>query len=394
MLSGQAELPDPNDPGRSVTHAFSARRIVDPGDGPPRRLEVEPQDYANAFSAERMPIAVIRPGDVVHTRTVDSGGKDAHDTTRALFGNPQVGPFYVVGAAPGDTLAIHLLPLRPDRDSADSLDAIVGRAQGPWLAAHAIGLGKPKRWTLDLQHGVATPADASPALAGLRLPLRPMLGGLAVAPGFGSPAVSTGDTGRTGGNMDFNAVVEGNTVYLPVQQPGALLYLGDAHALQGDGETSQYALETSMEVDFSVSVVKRRTISTPRVESPTELMVLGQAGSLDDALRVATTGMVQWLQQDYALETADIAQILGAASASRRCSTSGCSRRYRVDRPRQRRLHAECNGRRAPAPARPTGQPGFRGCAAQPALAGLIRPPPDRIQLRPPSQALALALGS
>jgi acetamidase/formamidase len=135
-----------------------------------------------------------------------------------------------------------------------------------------------------------------------------------VAPGFGSAPVSTGDTGRFGGNMDFNEVIEGNTVYLPVQQPGALLYLGDAHALQGDGETSQYALETSMDVEFTVDVIKAKSIAMPRVESPDQIMVLGQAGSLDEALRSATTGLIQWLQQDYGLTLPECAILLGSAA--------------------------------------------------------------------------------
>ncbi|MGI4879278.1 MAG: acetamidase/formamidase family protein, partial [Janthinobacterium lividum] len=129
----------------------------------------------------------------------------------------------------------------------------------------------------------------------------------------GSPPVSTGDTGRYGGNMDFNEVVEGNTVYLPVQQPGALLYLGDAHALQGDGETSQYALETSMDVTFSVELIKGKAIGMPRVESPAQIMVLGQAGSLDDALKAASTGMIQWLEADYGMTLSQAAQVLGTA---------------------------------------------------------------------------------
>ena len=113
--------------------------------------------------------------------------------------------------------------------------------------------------------------------------------------------------------MDFPEVIEGNSIYLPVQQPGALLYLGDAHALQGGGETSQYGLETSMEVVFSVDIIKGKAINMPRVESPTQIMVLGQAGSLDEALKAASTGMIQWLQQDYGLTLSQAAQILGSS---------------------------------------------------------------------------------
>ena len=113
--------------------------------------------------------------------------------------------------------------------------------------------------------------------------------------------------------MDFNEIREGATVYLPVSQPGALLYLGDAHALQGDGETSQYGLETSMDVEIGVDLIRKKNIATPRVESDTQIMALGQAGSLDDALRAATSGMVQWLQQEYGLSLSECAQVMGSS---------------------------------------------------------------------------------
>nr|WP_238492812.1 acetamidase/formamidase family protein [Stenotrophomonas indicatrix] len=113
--------------------------------------------------------------------------------------------------------------------------------------------------------------------------------------------------------MDFNAVVEGNTVFLPVQQPGALMYLGDGHALQGDGETTQWALETSLDVVVKVELLKQHAIATPRVESATQIMTLGQGGSSDDALRIATSGMLQWLRQAYGLTLSEATQVLGVA---------------------------------------------------------------------------------
>jgi acetamidase/formamidase len=313
LLRGNADCPDTNRPTARVTRSFSARLIPPRPAGPPRRHEFKPTDYSNEFSPHRDPVLTIWPGDTVHTTTVDSGGVDEDGVTRALFGNPQTGPFYVGTAAAGDTLAIRIKRLRLNRDYADSLDDIVGRARGTGLAARAGGLGKPVRWKLDPERGIASPENATSRLKGFTAPLRPMLGGLAVAPGFGSPPVSTGDTGRFGGNMDFNEVVEGNTVYLPVSQPGALLYLGDAHALQGDGETSQFALETSMDVEFTVDLLRGKSIATPRVESSTHIMALGQAGSLDDALRAATGGLTQWLEQDYGLTLSESAQVLGSS---------------------------------------------------------------------------------
>nr|WP_315252101.1 acetamidase/formamidase family protein [uncultured Duganella sp.] len=320
---GKADFPDTNNATARASHAFSARRLPQRASALPQRHDYVPKHYSNEFSATRAPVLTVWPGDTIHTTTIDSGGVDERGVTRALYGNPQTGPFFVMGAEAGDTLVIHLLKLKLNRDYADSLDDIVGRAQSTALASRATALGKPVRWKLDRERGLASPMLAG-ALRDFSVPLRPMLGGLAVAPPDG-PAMSTGDTGRFGGNMDFNEVVEGNKVYLPVQQPGALLYLGDAHALQGDGETSQFALETSMDVELRVELIKGKAINMPRVESPTHIMTLGQAGSLDDALRQATAGMTQWLQQDYGLSLSESAVVLGSAVQYSVANLAGCS---------------------------------------------------------------------
>ncbi len=312
-MQGRSDEPDTNNRSARATHDFSAWRVPSRPDKAPRLHHFTPGDYSNTFSADRAPALVIWPGDSVQTRTLDSGGVDEHGITRALFGNPQVGPFFVAGAEPGDTLAITISSLKLNRDYADSLDGIVGRLKTPRIATETATLGKPVRWELDRVRGIARPQGASGALKHFEIPVKPMLGGLAVAPGFGYPPFSTGDTGDFGGNMDFNAVAEGNTVYLEVQQPGALLYVGDGHALQGDGETSQWALETSLDVVLKVELIKKQPIATPRVESPTQIMTLGQAGSSDDALRLATSGMLQWLRQSYGLDMSQATQVLGVA---------------------------------------------------------------------------------
>lgn len=311
-LSGATDMPDTNDPAARASHAVTGWRVPERSGGA-RTVEFTPTDYSNSWNADRRPVLVVWPGDTVHTTTVDSGGVDKDGKTRALFGNPQTGPFFVAGAQPGDTLAVHIRRLKLDRDWADSLDTVVGRALGTSLVPEAGALGRPVKWLLDRGAGRARPEKGEGALAHYSVPVRPMLGGFAVAPGFGMPAISTGDTGRFGGNMDFPEVAEGNIVYLPVQQPGALLYFGDAHALQGDGETTQYALETSMDVTVTVEVIKGHSVSMPRVESPTQIMVLGQAGSIDEALKSASTGMIQWLRQDYGMTLSQAAQVLGTA---------------------------------------------------------------------------------
>ena len=113
--------------------------------------------------------------------------------------------------------------------------------------------------------------------------------------------------------MDFNEIVEGAVVYLPVAQPGALLYVGDGHAVQGDGELNGNALETSMEVEFTVDVIPSKALMTPRVETSTHIMTVGLGGSLEDALRAATSSLGQWLEQDYNLTPSEIAMVLGTS---------------------------------------------------------------------------------
>ncbi len=138
-----------------------------------------------------------------------------------------------------------------------------------------------------------------------------MLGCVGVAPGYSRAAMPTGDNGRIGGNMDFNEIVEGSTVYLPVGQPGALLYVGDGHAIQGDGELNGNALETSLDVEFSVDVVREKSIPGPRVENAEYLMAMGLAGSLDDAFQEATSALASWLESDYGLTGPEVAMLLG-----------------------------------------------------------------------------------
>lgn len=311
-ISGQAVLTDAGD-GSVTKTTFTARRVPQRPPGLPKRHEFTPTTYYRQFSASIQPVLKVWPGDTIHTTTVDAGGSDAEGVQRVFGGNPQTGPFYVETALPGDVLAVHIDRLRLNRDYAISTDRIVPRALSPGLAVKMKDTGKTVRWHLDRERGVATPANPSEHLKTYTVPLRPMLGCVGVAPNFASAPFATGDSGRFGGNMDFNGLEEGVTVYLPVSMPGALLYIGDGHAAQGDGELTGDALETSMEVEITVNVLPRKSIASPRVESPTYIMTVGLGGSLEDALRSATSGMTQWLEQDYKLTPPELAQVLGTA---------------------------------------------------------------------------------
>ena len=280
----------------------------------PRRHEFAPSIFYREFSALHTPVLTVSPGDTIHTSTVDASGADETGQRRSLGGNPQTGPIYVESATPGDTLVVHLTRLRLNRDYALSDDAIVARGLDSGLAVKMQDGGKTVRWHLDLSKGLASLEKPGEHTAQYTIPVHPMLGCLATAPAPARAAPNTGDSGSFGGNMDFNELVEGATIHLPVFVPGALLYVGDGHAVQGDGELNGNALETSLDVEFTVNVIPRRRTPAPRVESDTHIMAMGLGGSLDDAFRNATSNMAQWLIEDYKLTPREVAEVLGPAA--------------------------------------------------------------------------------
>ncbi|HKF06361.1 MAG TPA: acetamidase/formamidase family protein [Candidatus Sulfotelmatobacter sp.] len=312
-LTGKVVGTDGSDPKEKTENEMTATRAPERPAGPAKRHDFTPAVFYRQFSASNAPVLKIAPGDTVHTTTVDAGGADEHGVRRVLGGNPETGPFYIETAWPGDTLVVYFNRIRLNRDYAVSDDAIVSRALDSDMSVKMKDGGKSVRWRLDRQRGIATTEKPGDHLKEFSVSLRPMLGCVATAPGFASAPPPTGDSGRFGGNMDFNEIVEGVTAYLPVNQPGALLYVGDGHAAQGDGELNGNALETSMDVEFTVDVLHNKRINTPRVESDSQIMTVGLGGSLEDSLRTAISGMSQWLEQDYGLTASEIAQVLGTS---------------------------------------------------------------------------------
>ena len=316
-ISGTVVFANGDDPTHPETHPFTASLVPARPTGPPKRHDFVPTVFYRRFSAETKPVLTVLPGDTIHTTTVDAGGTDEKGVTRVLGGNPETGPFYIETAAPGDTLVVHIIKLRLNRDWAISDDGIVDRAVDSDLAEKNKDLWKDVRWHLDIAKGIASPEKPKEHLTNYSVPVRPMLGCVATAVGPAQAPPGTGDSGRFGGNMDFNEIVEGVTVYLPVSNPGALLYLGDGHAVQGDGELNGNALETSMDVEFTVNVLPGKGIRGPRVESATHIMAMGLGGSLEDALRGATGSMAAWLNEEYKLTPSEAAQVLGSSAEYR-----------------------------------------------------------------------------
>jgi acetamidase/formamidase len=295
---------------RKVT--WSAKRAAVPP-ATPTVHDFEPTEFHRVFSDAIPPVLHIFPGDTVRTWTVDAGGVDSKGVSRSLGGNPETGPFFIEGALPGDVLVVKLNRVRLNRDSAGSGNRIVPTALSPDYVEHTKYDDKfDGGWVLDREKGVARLAKPTERLKNYTVKLQPMLGCIATAPP-GHQSFRTGYLGSYGGNMDYNQIREGTTVYLPVYALGALLFVGDGHAVEGDGELTGDALETSMDVEFTVNLLKGEQRRGPRAENEEYLMALGIANSLPEALQSATTDLANWLQHDYKLNPNEAAMVLGTA---------------------------------------------------------------------------------
>ncbi len=258
----------------------------------------------------------IRAGEVVSTRTLDSSGKDWEGKQVGDIGNPLTGPFYVEGAEPGDALVIQFRKVRLNRDSGYSgyrlglfamTPEYIEKTYPPIYKMDLVrkGYAHYVPWYLDREKGLVRLREPGSKAIFMEFPAKPMLGCVGVA-AAGDWAPTSGPAGPYGGNLDYNRIGEGATVLLPVYHPGALLFMGDGHALQGDGEPTGNGVETSMDVEFSVTVRKNANLTGPRVETADAIISIGSQpefqSSLDRALEMATTDMVQYLMADYGLE--------------------------------------------------------------------------------------------
>jgi acetamidase/formamidase len=212
--------------------------------------------------------------------------------------NPQTGPFFVDGAQPGDTLAIHIEKLEPARAyGISSLFPGFGALNGTDRTA-VLQADLPETvWFYDVDKlkGIAR-TRSSDGKHSWVVPLAPFLGCLGVAPSNGE-ARSTIVPDNFGGNMDCPEVRAGNTIYLEVRVPGGMLSFGDGHYAMGDGEIIGTAIEGAMNVELTVDLIKHRATPWPRIENADWMMSLGAARPLEDAARIAFKDMVEWVME-------------------------------------------------------------------------------------------------
>jgi acetamidase/formamidase len=231
--------------------------------------------------------------------------------------NPQTGPFYVEGAEPGDTVAVHFVSIEPARDWAASTTVpLFGALTGTHLTALLNAPLEEVMWIWQLDRAsrlcrfTARKSDFT-----ADLPMDPMHGTVGVAPA-NSEVRSALVPDAFGGNMDTPEMRAGTTCYLGVNVPGALLSLGDGHARQGEGETCGVAVECAMNTTIIVDLIKKRTTPWPRLENDTHIMSAGSARPLEDAFRIAQHDMVTWVAELCGLDLIDAYQFVTQAVES------------------------------------------------------------------------------
>lgn len=279
------------------------------------RYSPKPADLKYTFAGSYAPVAHLKPGNILETNTADCFGdviRKPGDMLSLVKGdNPLTGPFYIDGAEPGDTLAVKILDLQVNSDQG------VGALAPGFGAINSTGytpmINPPipeKIWFYPIDQATNTATfKALDSKFTVKIPLHPFFGCIGVAPS-GGEARSSVVPAEFGGNMDSPEASMGNTVYFPVNVPGAMLFVGDGHAAMGDGEIAGTAIEVPLRGRVQVQVIKGRKIGWPQFENDDYIMTVGAYRPLDDALRIAFTELVGWIHKDYGLSDLDAYELL------------------------------------------------------------------------------------
>lgn len=284
-----------------------------------------PDQYTWTFGGAA-PTHTIKPGSALRLWTEDAfSGRLQSPSDRPtqvlnmLEVNPQTGPFFVEGAEPGDTLAVHIADLTPARDwAASTTIPFFGALTGTDRTALLQEPLPERTWIYQLDRAAGTVRYEARNLT-LDLPIAPMLGTVGVAPAGREVRTSlVPDT--FGGNMDTPEMRAGTTCYLAVNVAGALFSVGDGHYRQGEGESCGTAVEGAMDVTLVVELIKGSPAAPPpawpRLEHADAYAVVGSSRPLEDAWRASQVGMITWLGELYGLDPLDAYQLLTQISRS------------------------------------------------------------------------------
>ncbi|HRA46898.1 MAG TPA: acetamidase/formamidase family protein [Thermomicrobiales bacterium] len=261
------------------------------------------------------PKLTVQPGETFQVDTELTSGdwlqKLTDDPASGRRGypyvNPATGPVFVAGAKPGDAIVVHI-------DAIDLIDIgytqlVHGKTPFPnWIREEEWG---DQFKVVRIADGLVHWSDQ------IRIPIAPMIGVIGVAPEI--EAISNADNGVHGGNLDIQEVTAGNRVILPVFVEGALLHVGDVHAVQGDGELCcAGGIETRSTLTLRVEIIpKPEQLTWPRIETETHLIAIGCARPLDDAFRIAVTELVHWMVAEHGFTEPEALMLLGQVAEAR-----------------------------------------------------------------------------
>jgi acetamidase/formamidase len=285
------------------TSVMGRRGVARGAEGERHRIDEARQgEYRYVYGPFAEPILTAKPGDVLEVDTLDAFAglvKTEDDLPSKVlnfpFVNPQNGPFRIEGAEIGDALAVRILDIESRGEQPRGTTALIpgfgGLVATPQTAMLNPDLPEAVKKMEVTREGGVKFSDR------VTLPWEPFIGTLGVSPYM--EAVSSLQPDYWGGNMDLPDVAPGAVVYFPVLHEGGLLFVGDAHARQGDGELCGVAVEINATVTLQVDLVKGWTLPGVRLETEDMIMSIGSARPLEDAARIAYRDLIRWLVDDH-----------------------------------------------------------------------------------------------
>lgn len=284
----------------------------------------DPANLVYALSPDNPPCAEIRPGETIIVETEDCFSGRIKETTDLFEAdgwesiNPATGPLFVKGAEVGDTLAVDILDIKVN---SPGVMTIV-----PNMGAAGDKITEPKTIIVSITNGLAhLPGD-------VMVECRPMIGVIGTAPKQGE--VPTGTPGAHGGNMDSKVIAEGSSVYLPVNVPGAMLAMGDLHALMGDGEVLFCGVETAGTVKLRTRLLKGITLPCPIVETKDAIYAIWSEETLDLASVAVVDKAVTLLTQALEISYGEALCLLSAVGNLQICQIVDPLKTVRMEVPK------------------------------------------------------------
>lgn len=277
-----------------------------------------------AFSSSLSPVARVRQGEefILETNDCFEGQiKKVTDLANKLDWdhiNPATGPIYIEGVKPGDILKIDILEIKVAEQSVVTATPSQGVIGDLVKEAETLVLPLTRDYLTFNGH--------------LKIPIRPMIGVIGVAPASGN--IPNGVPDRHGGNMDCNQICQGSRLYLTAQVPGALLGCGDLHAVMGDGEIISTGAETDGEVKMRAQVIDLDGLPTPFLETSDSVSAISSAKSVDDAASQATHAMADFIVKLVGLPINEAGMLMSLVGQLKICQVVDPQRTVRFEFPK------------------------------------------------------------